>query len=239
VDESSKSGTPSAQNHVANSVSLYDQWHVEAPADNDEESWLIIYLDVITLLLVFFVVLMTMMDWGDGGKGGPTAQSGAGYRHSAPPGTAGNDLAAEAEPTANQFADDAFGSNVEVMAIAGVVRLRINSEILFASGEAELTTQGLAVISGLAAALVARREIITVEGHTDTVAIETTRFPSNWELSTARATRVVRALIASDITPDRLRATGYADTRPIADNATPEGRSLNRRVELLLEDPPG
>jgi chemotaxis protein MotB len=75
---------------------------------------------------------------------------------------------------------------------------------------------------------------LSVEGHTDNVPIHNPRFPSNWELSTARATAVTRALMTQGIAATRLRAIGYADTRPRDDNDTGVGRDRNRRVSLVL-----
>ena len=75
---------------------------------------------------------------------------------------------------------------------------------------------------------------ITVEGHTDNVPISTPQFPSNWELSAARASTVVRHLIARGIPADRLSAVGYADTRPLAANDTEAGRAKNRRVSIII-----
>ena len=205
--------------------------------ESEDESWLIIYLDVITLLLVMFIVIMTMMDWGEGGVvhvgeyQGPDIEMG-GLR-----GPVDDGVEEEHEPDfapAMPFGD--FGNDIEVTTIRGILRLRISNEILFASGDAELTEQGLRLIADLAVILESMEETIAVEGHTDDVPIQTLRFPSNWELSTARATRVVRHLVENGVDPVRLRATGYAETRPIADNSTLAGRALNRRVELTLEN---
>nr|MCU0254512.1 OmpA family protein [Acidobacteriota bacterium] len=74
----------------------------------------------------------------------------------------------------------------------------------------------------------------TVEGHSDNLPIRSATFPSNWELSAARAGAVVRFLVAHGLAPVRLEAVGHADTRPLGDNATDEGRQRNRRVEILL-----
>ena len=76
---------------------------------------------------------------------------------------------------------------------------------------------------------------LSVEGHTDNVPIQTARFPSNWELSSARAAMVTRRLIELGVPADRIRAIGYGDTRPRADNGTPEGRARNRRVAFVLQ----
>jgi chemotaxis protein MotB len=76
---------------------------------------------------------------------------------------------------------------------------------------------------------------ITVEGHTDVTPIATPMFPSNWELSAVRASSVVRLFVDSGVRPARLTAAGYGDQRPVADNATSEGRARNRRVTILIE----
>ncbi|HHW18203.1 MAG TPA: OmpA family protein, partial [Firmicutes bacterium] len=79
---------------------------------------------------------------------------------------------------------------------------------------------------------------IRVEGHTDNWPISTDKFPSNWELSTARATNVVRFLIEeAGIQPERLQAAGYGEYHPIDSNDTPEGRQRNRRVDVILMRP--
>jgi chemotaxis protein MotB len=75
---------------------------------------------------------------------------------------------------------------------------------------------------------------VRVEGNTDNVPISTAEFHSNWDLSTSRADAVLEFLLAHGVAPNRLSATGYADQRPIATNATADGRSLNRRVELVV-----
>lgn len=85
--------------------------------------------------------------------------------------------------------------------------------------------------------LVASGHRISVAGHTDSVPIRNVRYPSNWELSGARAGSVVRYLEANGIPSARLTAVGHADTRPLAENTSREGRSINRRVELTLEKP--
>ena len=76
---------------------------------------------------------------------------------------------------------------------------------------------------------------LRLEGHTDNVPISTAQFPSNWELSTARATNGLKYLLKNfDVDANKISATGYAEFRPIADNATPEGRARNRRVDLVM-----
>lgn len=117
------------------------------------------------------------------------------------------------------------------------VKLGIHEEILFFAGDAALSHSGAEVLQELAHMLRDRPWLITVEGHTDNQPIATPRYPSNWELSAARATQVTRYLIDQGVTSERLRAVGYADTRPRDRNDRPEGRANNRRVELVLSVP--
>ncbi|WP_428624931.1 OmpA/MotB family protein, partial [Sedimenticola sp.] len=76
---------------------------------------------------------------------------------------------------------------------------------------------------------------LSIEGHTDPTPIANAQFPSNWELSAQRATGVLRFLLTQGVAASRMRAVGHADTRPLADNATAEGRARNRRVALILQ----
>ena len=73
-----------------------------------------------------------------------------------------------------------------------------------------------------------------VEGHTDDVPIATERFPSNWELSSARALSVVRVLVQAGVSPEHVSGAGYGEYQPVADNGTAEGRRLNRRIEIVM-----
>ena len=91
------------------------------------------------------------------------------------------------------------------------------------------------MIKRLAAILNKNEYQVSVEGHSDTVPIQTRQFASNWELSSSRATSVLRELVRDGVSAGRLRAVGYAETRPIESNETPAGRAANRRVELIMD----
>jgi chemotaxis protein MotB len=118
----------------------------------------------------------------------------------------------------------------------GLVVRVLTDKLLFPSGSATLSPQGLPLLREIAD-LVSIDHVhpIAVEGNTDDVPIHNGAFPSNWELSTARASAVVRFLIAGGVDPLRLSAAGYAEMRPVASNATPQGRALNRRVQIVLQ----
>lgn len=125
---------------------------------------------------------------------------------------------------------------VEVSRVKGGINLRIQDHLLFDSGEAALTGAGQKVTQRLVEILQSYQGAISVEGHTDSVPIDTPRFPSNWELSSGRATAILRYLIDAGVDASRLRAVGYADTRPLESNDTADGRAANRRVEVIIHD---
>ena len=105
----------------------------------------------------------------------------------------------------------------------------------FDSGAATPRPEALATLRQIAASLSRTPYDLRVEGHTDNVPIHTDTFDSNWELSSARATRIARLFLElRSIPADRLSAAGYAEFHPVASNATPEGRALNRRVDLVV-----
>ena len=118
----------------------------------------------------------------------------------------------------------------------GLVVRVLTDQLLFASGQATLQPVGFPLLNEVAQLLnVDKSHPITVEGHTDNVPISSSQYPSNWELSTDRATTVVRYLIAKGVNRERLGAVGYADLHPLASNATAAGRARNRRVEIVLQ----
>jgi chemotaxis protein MotB len=114
------------------------------------------------------------------------------------------------------------------------IELEMNSEMLFLSGEAELSKKALPVLEKIAEVIKSLPNMIHVEGHTDNVPIDNMKFRSNWDLSSARATSVVHELVKESIDPLRLSAIGYGEFHPIADNKIEEGRFQNRRVVLVL-----
>lgn len=235
--------------------SRFSKWHIEPQREEEQEAWLITYLDMLTLLLVMLVIMLAMAGKGEG-KQNEQAQLASTALQIADGPSAAPDLLAtpipliaalptppiDAEPSnadvPETLSDMALGDDIEVIVNEGSISFRISSEILFGSGRAELEDAGLDVIDRLVPTLAASRYRIIVEGHTDNLPIQTERFPSNWELSASRASSVVRYLQLAGIEATRLSATGYADTRPIADNREDRGRASNRRVELIMQTEP-
>ena len=114
------------------------------------------------------------------------------------------------------------------------VEVEIQTDILFPSGVATLSTPAEQVLTQLAETLKPFPNSIRVEGHTDNRPINKPAFPSNWELSSARAASVVHLFTRAGMDPARLAVVGLGENRPVQSNATPEGRNANRRVVLVI-----
>lgn len=236
-------------NGQASPGSRFSRWHIEPQREEEQEAWLITYLDMLTLLLVMLVIMLALAGKGEGQQSEPAmieaTQQAAGdwlvaLQPSASPIPSIVPLPAPAadtqqDDTSEAKPDLALGDDIEVIVNDGSISFRISSEILFGSGRAELEDAGLDVIDRLVPTLAAGGHRIIVEGHTDNLPIQTERFPSNWELSASRASSVVRYLQLAGIESTRLSATGYADTRPLANNGDEQGRASNRRVELIMQ----
>ena len=231
----------------------FARWHQDYDPPVEEEAWLLTYLDVMTLLLVMMVVILAFSEPASKPPGERAEASAAASATAPGPASASAPPVVLPDPAPpmppvlptpapgllDRLPLDALGDNVEVLKAGNTVRFRIRSELLFASGDAGLTPAGRALVDSLLPTFnLAIDHNIVVEGHTDNKPISTERFPSNWELAAGRAGSVVRHLESRGLNPTRLRATGYAETRPIAPNTTAQGQSTNRRVELILALPP-
>lgn len=134
---------------------------------------------------------------------------------------------------------DAFGDLIksDQLSVRGNelwVEIEMNSSLLFPSGDAIPNDVAFTLIEKVARILAPYGNPVHVEGFTDNLPIATAQFPSNWELSTARAASIVRMLAVEGVAPERLAAVGYGEFQPVADNATAEGRARNRRVVLVI-----
>ena len=127
------------------------------------------------------------------------------------------------------------GGQLTVSIDAGRIVINLPNNVLFNSASANLNEEGqeaLTQIGGVLKQFSDRR--FQIEGHSDNVPIKSSRFPSNWELSTARALSVVHLLTEMGVTPENISAAGFGEFRPRADNETEEGRKLNRRIEIVM-----
>jgi chemotaxis protein MotB len=117
----------------------------------------------------------------------------------------------------------------------GRMVVQLATDILFASGSADLSEDGvaaLAAVSSILAEIPERR--YQIEGHTDNVPISTAQYPSNWELASARAIVVLQAMLDAGLGAERVSAASYSDTRPVTPNDSAEGRAANRRIEIVV-----
>ena len=127
------------------------------------------------------------------------------------------------------------GGQLTVSIEQGRIVINLPENVLFPSGSAMLNSEGRAAlkqVAGLLSEFSDRR--FQIEGHTDNVPIKTSRYPSNWELSTARALSVVHLMTQEGVAPQNVSAAGFGEFHPRADNETQEGRSLNRRIEIIM-----
>lgn len=133
------------------------------------------------------------------------------------------------------LAEEGVGASVEIYEEERGLIISFKEKIFFNIGSAELRPEARNLLLRVGRVLAVDQHDIRVEGHTCDLPIRSAAFPSNWELSTSRATNVTRFLIEkAGISPDRLGATGYAEFRPIVENNTEENRMRNRRVDILL-----
>ncbi len=114
------------------------------------------------------------------------------------------------------------------------ITVEINASVLFSPGQAKLADSSSLTLQAVAHVIKGHEHEIHVEGHTDNLPIHTENFPSNWELSSARASSVIRLFIENGVEAHRLTAIGYGENRPIETNETPEGRKRNRRVTVMI-----
>lgn len=223
--------------------------------------WLTTFNDLVTLLMVFFVLLFTMstVDTKKMQDFQYALQSGLGILE------AGNKVSISVKKT--QFVEDmshimtqAEGEqnkqdssqpggkwvdqirqlteadpDIQVTHTHQGTRLSFEDQVLFNFGRAAINPAGFVFLDKIADALDKIPYAVRVEGHTDNVPIQTRRFPSNWELSVARAVNVVKYFAeVSNVDPKRLSAVGYGESRPVASNDTRPNRAKNRRVEIFL-----
>ena len=199
--------------------------------------WMVSYADFLTLLFVLFVALYMML-----GQDLKKAQAKPELHQAESLSVAVLPAGALREQARNQMLE-LMKLELARLVESGDIRLaernrrivlEISEKALFASGDAEPSARAAEVLSDIARVVSMHRGSVKVEGHTDDVPIKSARYPSNWELSAARAAAVVRVLSRQGIEASRLSATGLADTQPVDSSDTPEGRALNRRVNLVL-----
>lgn len=140
----------------------------------------------------------------------------------------------------NSYIDEeGISEQLSVSKEGDVLLLRVAASVLFASGRAEITQNAEPILERISEVLALygkNIKTVRIEGHTDNVPTNKTRFDSNWELSTSRSVAVLKRILEiSHLEPEKFSAVGYGEHRPIADNDTQEGKALNRRVDFVIE----
>jgi chemotaxis protein MotB len=234
-----------------------------AEPDNHER-WMVSYADFITLLFAFFVVMYGISSVNEGKYKvfGAAINKAFGTKYSATENGSihlteeeiyfkslvdrRNARLAEKQRKQNERMQNLAKTLNEAMAsfvkngqmnvsqTGRGVELEINASALFNQGEADIQPAAKKTLADAAKVLVDNEYAIEVEGHTDNLPISTAKFPSNWELSSARASSVVRLFIDQGVVAKRLKAVGSADNRPVLANDTAEGRARNRRVTITV-----
>jgi chemotaxis protein MotB len=225
------------------------------PEHVNHERWLVSYADFVTLLFAFFVVMFAVSQvdskrvgrfteafskalgedmFPDRGHGFLPAADEEVKTAGQSEGQVPTELA-ELEQSLKSLAQgDESLKGLEVLQKRNELVLRLADNIFFDVGDDTLKGPAAVILHTLGPELAKRNVDVRVEGHTDDRPIRTVRFRSNWDLSTGRATAVLAKLAAEGIAPPHLSAAGYGEFRPIASNATDEGRKQNRRVDLVV-----
>ncbi len=209
--------------------------------------WLLTYADMITLLLAFFVIMYAISKV-DAQKYQAVAASvrgafGGSAPYSAPPGGVGGEqLRPKLDPVfdvveqlRHSLAGELGGGTIQIERTADGILLRFQDTVFFERGKADLRADARRILDKVVGVILNLPLPIEAEGHTDTLPIKSAQFPSNWELSVARATAVVRYLVeAHGVSPLRLAARGLGEHKPLYPNHPTLGEPRNRRVELNI-----
>lgn len=222
----------------------------------NHERWLVSYADFITLLFAFFVVMYSVSSINEGKYRVLSETMVSAFTNHKPMGKMSvvelpleqsrPVMEKEIQQKPNDFqvymkvanalgALDNSNADVSVQNSARGISIKIKDEVAFDSGSVVMKPEILEVLDLIAALVKDLPNLISVEGHTDTIPIRSAQFPSNWELSASRSAALVRFFVnRHHLSSERFSATGYGGERPLESNATPEGRSANRRVDIVI-----
>ncbi|MDX8404541.1 MAG: OmpA family protein [Mariprofundus sp.] len=227
----------SIRSHILSDMQEREEEHHDSVTN---DGWMVAYLDLMTLLLALFIIMGAVSH----AKAGVKMQAPSSPQQTATEGTPVSEDATiqrhgqregMEENMRQILGSNSLGGVMDMNVSPGQIRLQMDAKLLFKPGQSKLDQAAMNPLKNLARVLQSYRGKVEVAGHSDAVPLAKGNPQSNWELSSARATAVVKTLIDLGIEPQRLHAAGYADTRPIASNATAAGRARNRRVEFVIE----
>jgi chemotaxis protein MotB len=197
----------------------------------DNPLWLIVLADMMTNLMLFFLVMFALAQ--------QTPSARAAWSKSFDAADVVN-----AKPQPDEAAQRVFSENkaaarlkelfTDTTVDERMIRVRLKNQILFPSALSALSPEAAEPIAKLALVLKDMPNTIVIEGHTDDVPLSKSPYQSNWELSVARSNDVIEELVRDGVPPERLVASGYGEYRPAAPNDSDENRARNRRVEVLI-----
>jgi len=229
---------------------------------DNHDRWLVSYADFITLLFAFFVVMYAISSVNETKYRDLSASIGSAFGVQVVPATLDETRTVPIPPITRPFGKKPTNKaeirkerekmtsigrdlmdvlsplinegKVKVLQTARGVNVEISASVLFAPAEARLSKQSEDVLRAVARILKNEPNDVQVEGFTDPLPINSAQYPSNWELSSARASSVVRLFVENGVAEERMVVIGRSANSPIADNATVEGRARNRRVSLTV-----
>ena len=215
---------------------------------SDSHRWVVSYADFITLLFAFFVVMYAIssvnvskykslsegMKSAFNKKDQNKATESTDNKVDGPGEKKTKGTFRDGLDDLNKSLSELENGDFKINRQEGWIEMNIKAGSLFDSGTSDLTPEAMIKLMQLASKIKDQPFPVIVEGYTDDIPIETPQFPSNWELSATRAATVARVLNSFGIASDRILVTGYGEQYPISDNLTEEGRSLNRRVNIVI-----
>ena len=214
-----------------------------AQEEVNTEAWITTYSDTITLLLTFFILLYSMAEV-DKEKMQQVSDAMQSQMVGQAPAAPVENPTQEPPPTDYEKLVEKVNEAVKKNNLTDIVKVReedrgvvlqLDESILFDPGMADLKENSKAVLNSINVLLTDMDNDVLVEGHTDNVPMHTEKYGSNWELSTARAVNVIRYFIdGKGLNPAKFSAKGYGEFKPLVENSTPENKSINRRVDILI-----
>jgi chemotaxis protein MotB len=201
--------------------------------DRNRDRWLISYADLVTLLLALFIVLYAASDHERARAIAASFSSqNTGGNGILPGSPEPEDKGKETEKMLSQ--NSVLMQKAKIQQTSRGLIVSISEAGFFAPGEASISAEAGNVIKTIAETLKNEGAPVRIEGHTDSTPISNSRYSSNWELSTARASSVLQKMVECGFPPEKLSAAGYGGFQPVADNTTPDGRAQNRRVDIVI-----
>ncbi len=223
----------------------------EEPEELSAPFWMVTFSDMVTLMLCFFVLILSFstieLEKFKGAVESLKGALGVFSGHESPQ-TQKNmrvekvevpddaTIYQKAMEMEKRIQDLQLQDEVKVEVTGSGMLVRLGENVLFDAGTADLKPRAFPILSAISEAMRGEKQEVYVEGHTDNVPIHTRKFPSNWELSSARALSVVKYLVNVEGIPEKfLAAVGHGEHRPLVPNNSPQNRARNRRVEIFIK----